>query len=354
MPYVFGTGSFAQLLSQRIVEGSGPGAFDGYLELGPIQRDIHFELAGSDALDYEKAVFIGVHNPDIPSGSVEKDLRLLGFTHIYNPTQSIRELFGANPRHLSGNNNQFSKYWLTSNLDYLEDKSRIRKIRDWLADEESKELLDALVNFRSSGDSNKLPIPRPVNEQYFDFDLVPKDAFCRFLDAGAYVGDTCESLLVHLGLDSLQQYWGFEPDYENFGVLQSACSKLPVPSNIFPLALGLENQVVNFQSDGKASSSVGQGESKIVQLKGDHFFSKMKSIDAPTFMKFDIEGVELEALKGLEETIVSFRPRLAISVYHKPEDFLEIPEYIDSLGLGYSLHLRSYAYNNFDTVLYAV
>ncbi|MEQ1527385.1 MAG: FkbM family methyltransferase [Gallionella sp.] len=71
------------------------------------------------------------------------------------------------------------------------------------------------------------------------------------------------------------------------------------------------------------------------------------------FIKMDIEGAELHALKGAEESIKKFRPKLAISVYHKPEDFWTIPEYIAGLDLGYRFALRHFTIHQEETVLFA-
>jgi FkbM family methyltransferase len=71
------------------------------------------------------------------------------------------------------------------------------------------------------------------------------------------------------------------------------------------------------------------------------------------FIKMDIEGAELGALKGAEQTIRRWRPKLAICVYHKLEDFFEIPEYLASLDVGYELFLRHYSATAGETVLFA-
>lgn len=72
------------------------------------------------------------------------------------------------------------------------------------------------------------------------------------------------------------------------------------------------------------------------------------------FIKMDIEGAELEALKGGVESIRKYRPKLAISIYHKLHDFWDIPLWIDSLGLGYRFAIRHFTIHAEETVLFAV
>lgn len=71
------------------------------------------------------------------------------------------------------------------------------------------------------------------------------------------------------------------------------------------------------------------------------------------FIKMDIEGSELAALRGAEATLRKWKPKLAISLYHRPEDIYMIPIWIDSLGLGYRFHLDHYTIHYEETVLYA-
>ena len=73
-----------------------------------------------------------------------------------------------------------------------------------------------------------------------------------------------------------------------------------------------------------------------------------------TFIKMDIEGAELEALKGARNIITKYRPKLAICLYHKPEDIITIPKYIKSLLPEYKLYVRHYSNNTGEFVLYAV
>ena len=72
-----------------------------------------------------------------------------------------------------------------------------------------------------------------------------------------------------------------------------------------------------------------------------------------TFIKMDIEGAEYEALLGAKETIQKNKPKLAISIYHKPEDIISIPKLIKSMVPNYRLYIRHYSNADNETVLYA-
>jgi len=73
-----------------------------------------------------------------------------------------------------------------------------------------------------------------------------------------------------------------------------------------------------------------------------------------TFIKMDIEGAELNALKGAANIIARLRPKLAISVYHRPNHMIDIPLYLKSLIPDYKLYLRHYSIYPQETILYAI
>jgi FkbM family methyltransferase len=72
------------------------------------------------------------------------------------------------------------------------------------------------------------------------------------------------------------------------------------------------------------------------------------------FIKMDIEGAELDALRGAIETLKRFRPQLAIALYHRPEDIYEIPDFLVSQNLGYRYYLKHPTSAGFETVLLAL
>lgn len=83
-------------------------------------------------------------------------------------------------------------------------------------------------------------------------------------------------------------------------------------------------------------------------------FARQNRIPRIDFIKMDIEGAELSALKGSLETIRNYKPKLAISIYHTLSDFVSIPRLIASLDLGYRFYLGHYTIHAEETVLFAV
>jgi hypothetical protein len=70
-------------------------------------------------------------------------------------------------------------------------------------------------------------------------------------------------------------------------------------------------------------------------------------------LKMDVEGAELNALKGAENLIKNNDIDLAICLYHKPQDILEIPLLISTFG-KYEYYIRLYGHYGMDLVLYAI
>ena len=82
-------------------------------------------------------------------------------------------------------------------------------------------------------------------------------------------------------------------------------------------------------------------------------FVREKQLAKVDFIKMDIEGAELRALKGAEESIRTFRPKLAISLYHREDDFITIPTYLNNLNVGYEFFLDHFTIYGEETVLFA-
>lgn len=188
------------------------------------------------------------------------------------------------------------------------------------------------------------------NREYFDLECMKKgDNKEIFVDGGCYDGSTS----VHFWewCHGNGEVYAFEPDKKNYMKCKQKFESHAIPYNLFNNGLWNENSILKFNETANMSSAIlEEGNSLIEVVSLD---SVMKDI-VPTFIKMDIEGTELNALRGAKNIIESRKPKLAICVYHKDEDIIEVPNLILQLNEEYTLYLRHYSLVNYETVLYAI
>lgn len=353
MAYIFGTGSFAHHLKANFQKANID--FHGFLEDKLIEKPVDYELLDSKGLDRNQIVMVGIHNPEVSAWEVGQKVLNAGFDNVLSPFHSLQFLGNR----LESDEKEFlwggiELYWMSEDLTYMNQLDAVERITERLADKASKLLFRQLLEYRKSGQISLLDAPSPLKNQYFDDDFSDILDLRIVMDCGAYRGDTLEALVVKSESNSVDIYYGFEPDPVNFKSLLEQTNQPKFKCYFFPVAVGSRNSLVKFEASGKASSSIGRGRDFVVQVRIDDLFQQVTHDALPTFIKFDIEGLELDALRGLERIIKHSRPQLAVSVYHKPTDILEIFEYLDTIRPDYSFYLRTYGHNSFDTVLYAV
>ena len=76
--------------------------------------------------------------------------------------------------------------------------------------------------------------------------------------------------------------------------------------------------------------------------------------DKIDFLKTDIEGAEMPALRGAKNLLVNSRPILAISIYHSLDDVVDIPCYLNDLLANYKFFVKHHSFNIDETVLYGI
>lgn len=117
-------------------------------------------------------------------------------------------------------------------------------------------------------------------------------------------------------------------------------------SNVNGIVAFLENEELRGSS---AIDKSGNTEIEVVRL--DDFIPSDEKI---TFIKMDIEGAEIDALNGCKNILQKYKPKLAICIYHKPDDLWEIPLLIKRLVPDYKIYVRHYSNYLWETVCYAV
>jgi hypothetical protein len=58
------------------------------------------------------------------------------------------------------------------------------------------------------------------------------------------------------------------------------------------------------------------------------------------YIKYDVEGAELEALQGSDKVISEYKPTLLVSAYHRSCDIFTLINYINNKYKVYNIHLH--------------
>ena len=188
-------------------------------------------------------------------------------------------------------------------------------------------------------------------EQYFDLPqlmLTPEDEY--FVDIGALDGETTKRFFKRCPGGHA---YVFEPCPPQFSVTENCLKRFGNRVELFPFGVSDENKTVRFSPfpENMGGSAIDpDGPIEIETRRLDDLLA-----DRPvTFLKIDIEGSELAALRGAARIIREQKPKLAICVYHKPEDIWEIPDLILQYNPDYNLYFRHYTASLCETVLYAI
>ena len=190
----------------------------------------------------------------------------------------------------------------------------------------------------------------PLSGQYF----IPECHVQRgdvVLDCGAYLG----GFSIHAVMMGASKVYAFEPTPKTFEKLIELTQKF---EKIIPVkkAIYSKNCIKEFQVFGDFEISEGNkiitndlnnvdGKKITVECVSIDNFIKENNISKVNFIKMDIEGAEREAIKGAKKTIKTFKPRMAISAYHLPNDKEIIPELVLSIRDDYRYKLVKRGYD---------
>ena len=233
---------------------------------------------------------------------------------------------------------------------------KLSECLDCLSDEKSKRIVINTVKLTLSGDLRYLKEIPFDDEEYFSskyYELSDEEVYA---DCGSFNGDSILNFIKYKN-SKYKKIIAFEPDLSNFKDLNETVKT----NNINRIEL--VNSALTDKSDKKVSFSSrhnmgakildsyennSDSDGAVSTITLDDFHNERIS-----FIKMDIEGYELRALKGARKTIVDFKPKLAICLYHKALDIFEITSFIKQLVPEYHIIIRHHSSEFEDTVLYA-
>ena len=215
-----------------------------------------------------------------------------------------------------------------------ENKERFEWVYDKLSDDLSRKTFENTIKYKLSGKVEYLFECETQADEPYDSFLKLSDNE-KFLDLGAYNGDTVADFVKRV--KNYDKITAVEPDGKTFKKLlkntesieKTECKNLCISSFVGEAPFGMKH--------GRNSKA----------FTGD-VLAQFSTIDAivgdggVSFIKMDIEGEELNAIKGAESTIGTFSPKMLISCYHRTEDILTLPKAVFDIKNDYKLYMRHF------------
>ena len=290
-------------------------------------------------------IILAIHNREVDMQALIVRLKQLGYTQFITMID-LYDLFA---------DDLGTRYWLTKRTFYRDFEASIHAASSVWVDDLSQEIFTRTLQFRITGDFSLLPEPDMLH-QYFPPNLPRWKQPIRMIDCGTYDGgDIHEFIKNGFRFSALA---AFEPDLQNYtrlvGFIREHSKNFPEVS-LWPCGAYSESCQLRFFSGRGEASGIAKSGGTIIQCVAlDDALPNF----APTLIKMDIEGAEMEALFGTRKLIRMYQPILAISAYHTPAHLWEIPLWVAQFaaenGLHYNYFLRAHAFNCFDTVFYAI
>lgn len=214
-----------------------------------------------------------------------------------------------------------------------------------LLDAEGCDEFDRQLELRMGDHSGQVIDP---GVQYFPVDLFKLSEREVFVDCGAYDGDTIADFR-RASNDRFERIIAFEPDPANFDSLRSSVNG-DQRISLQPYATGARRETLHLSMAGTGSHISNTGSCAIEAIALDDVLAHT----APTYIKFDIEGSEPDALEGGRKIITRYRPKLAVCVYHAPDHLWSIPLQLHEMFPDARLTLRTYNADGLDCVCYCL
>lgn len=226
----------------------------------------------------------------------------------------------------------FDKDFYNSNYE------EILRVYNLLEDKDSKNAFASIINYKLTGEARYLfGACSSVGSLY---ELLP-ESIGTSVDAGAYNGDTVRELISYRR--DVGKIYAFEPDGRNFRKLSKFVSENGLSEKISVICAA----VWDTDSDGAFIGSGNRNSSvcSTASYKNREQSVRLARIDTEVgervdFIKYDVEGAELEALRGSEKIIKEFRPALLVSAYHRSSDVFSLASYINEKYPFYKLYIR--------------
>lgn len=295
----------------------------------PVEKLDEFTGDGGGAL-----CLIALHNHYIDLAPIAEALRHKGYEAVL-----MAQYLNYDPFF------EFEGYWLEPGYDYSDDFSKYEELKKHIYDLESCRVLERVLKYRANPHISTLPEACFDNE-YWPLEIMPNWTEISLIDCGACGGEGIEAFQKWV---TVSRVLALEPDLKNYQKLITTCNV----QNMICLPMGISDttRLAQFDADNCMASAIkDDGDSTIQLVSGDDLVKG----EFYNVIKFDIEGAELDALNGFKTYISQNFPLLAISVYHKANDWHILLEWCLQFRENYRFTFRLHQENSFGLVLYCI
>lgn len=210
-----------------------------------------------------------------------------------------------------------------------------KEVYDRLADDKSRQTFIDIVNYKLSG---KIEYLFDCQTQPYE----PYESFFKlhdnevFLDLGAYTGDTVADFMNRV--NDWKGIIAVEPDKKTFKKLVRNTEKVK--------KIELLNKCISSYC-GVGGFAMNSGRNSVISENGTQ--TEFVTVDSilngrdVSYIKMDVEGEEVGAIKGGSESIKRCKPKMLISCYHRTDDLLSIPKAVLSIRNDYKMYMRHFS-----------
>lgn len=236
-------------------------------------------------------------------------------------------------------NDFFEKAFKNCEIGY---KEKLNKVIPLLEDENSKRYVEETVNNRITRNPLYLKGNSFINKQYEYANKVVLNEEDVIVDCGAYIGDTAELFMKKL--NNKCKIICIEPFKESYKkLLDFADKKDNISCYNFAVSNYVDEKIIS-SSDSELFSGAKIKDKNEVdnninnEIKVSTLDKILEDVEKVDYIKMDIEGEEVNALKGAKDIIKKFKPNMMISAYHVFDHIFEIPMLIKSINPEYKIY----------------
>lgn len=185
----------------------------------------------------------------------------------------------------------------------------------------------------------------PTNWHHYTTEHTPFSVNDVVVDCGA-----AEGLFSFVGERKASRVFAFEP-LPKFVTALNKNFEHSSKVVFYPFALGHKEQRARLTNNEIFSTISSKGP---IEIEIKTLDSTLLSLSEPvTFIKADVEGFEFQVLLGAEGLIKRYRPKIALTVYHRQNNICQIKDFLTQLQPDYRFDTKGISENGGPVMLHA-